>query len=137
MITPPRAAVRRLALGRVISVTGSLAATTALAFTLYERTGSAAWIAGTMVLTWGLTGMFGPVAGAIGDRFDRRLVMIWSDVGPAVCWAVMALFDAPVALLAIAFVGPCSRCRSSRRPELRSRTWPVRRTSRGRTASWR
>jgi MFS family permease len=105
MITPPRAAVRRLALGRVISVTGSLAATTALAFTIYERTGSAAWIAGTMVLTWGLTGMFGPVAGAIGDRFDRRLVMIWSDVGPAACWAVMALFDAPAALLAIAFVG--------------------------------
>ena len=32
--------VRRLALGRLISNTGSLAATTALAFTIYERTGS-------------------------------------------------------------------------------------------------
>jgi len=104
MITPPRVAVRRLALGRLISNTGSLAATTALAFTIYERTGSATWIAATMVLTWGLIGVVSPVAGAIGDRFDRRLVIIWSDVGAVVCWAVMSLFDEPATLLAIAFV---------------------------------
>ena len=38
MITPPRVAVRRLALGRLISATGSLAAGTALNYELYERT---------------------------------------------------------------------------------------------------
>ena len=103
-----RAAVRRLALGRLISRTGTLAGGTALAFTIYEETGSAAWIAGTMVLTWGFAGLLGPLAGAIGDRFDRRRVMIASDVAGASCWAVMALFDQPAALLGIGFLASVS-----------------------------
>jgi MFS family permease len=103
MITPPRVAVRRLALGRLISLTGTFAAGTALAFSIYQRTGSAAWVAATMVFTWGLIGLLGPIAGAIGDRFDRRHVMIWCDIGAGGCWALMALFEEPVALVAIAF----------------------------------
>ncbi len=74
MNTPPRAAVRRLALGRFVSFTGTLAAGMALTFTIYERTGSAAWISATMLLTWGLVGFLRAVAGAVGDRFDRRRV---------------------------------------------------------------
>ena len=41
MLTPPRTAVRRIALGRLISLTGSIAAYTALTFHIYEVTGSA------------------------------------------------------------------------------------------------
>ena len=103
-MTPARAAVRRLALGRFISLAGSLAAGTALTFTLYERTGSAAWVAATMLLTWGIVGFFGPVAGAIGDRFDRRRVMIVCELGATLCWLVMIPFEEPAVLLAIAFV---------------------------------
>jgi hypothetical protein len=44
-MTAARAAVRRLALARVISVTGSAAAYTALMFEIYERTGSSVWLA--------------------------------------------------------------------------------------------
>src|SRR5438093_3978715 len=104
-MTPARTAVRRLALGRVISFTGTFAAGTALTFTIYQRTHSTLWVSATILLTWGLIGFFGPVAGAVGDRFDRRRVMIVSEVGATVCWIAMAFFvDAPAALLAVAFV---------------------------------
>jgi MFS family permease len=47
----PRSAVRRLALARLISITGGAAAFAALNFTVYERTGSAAWLSVSLLLT--------------------------------------------------------------------------------------
>jgi hypothetical protein len=41
-VTPPRTAVRRLALGRAISVAGTFAAGTALLYTIYRETQSTA-----------------------------------------------------------------------------------------------
>jgi MFS family permease len=103
-VTPSRTAVRRLALGRFLSLTGTFAAGTALTYTIYQRTGSTVWISATMLLTWGIIGFLGPLAGAIGDRFDRRRVMIVSELGAAACWTVMAfLVDSPAALLGVAF----------------------------------
>ena len=103
--TPARTAVRRLALSRFISFTGSVAASTALSYSLYEETGSAAWVAAAMILTWGIIGVLGPITGAIGDRYDRRLVMILGETAAAVCWFAMApLTDVPVILLALAFL---------------------------------
>jgi len=105
MTTSPRAAVRRLALGRVISLTGTFAAGTALNYSIYQRTHSTAWLSAAMLTTWGVVGFFGPVAGAIGDHFDRRRLMIYAEIGAAVCWAVMAfLVRAPALVLAVAFV---------------------------------
>lgn len=105
MPTSSRAAVHRLAFGRLISLTGTFAAGTALNFTIYDRTGSAAWLAATMLLTWGLTGFLGPVAGALGDRFDRRRVMIVSETAAAGCWIALAfLAHSPAALLGLAFI---------------------------------
>ena len=77
--TRPRAAVRRLALGRLISVTGGAAAYTALNFTVWDRTHSPGMQALSLMLTFGVAGILGPFAGALGDRFDRRKVMIWSE----------------------------------------------------------
>jgi MFS family permease len=100
-----RAAVRRLALGRVISSTGTFAAGTALTFAIFERTRSPAWISATLLLTWGVIGFFGPLAGLIGDRYDRRRVMIFGESGAAVCWLAMAFVPRePTLLLAIAFL---------------------------------
>ncbi|MGH2636873.1 MAG: MFS transporter, partial [Actinomycetota bacterium] len=104
MITPPRAAVRRLALGRLISLTGTYAAGTALTFSIYDRTGSALGIAGTMLLTWGLVDLLAPLGGALGDRFDRRRLMIGSELASAACWSVMVMLDETSALLAVAFI---------------------------------
>jgi len=93
-----------LALGRAISVAGTFAAGTALVYTIYRETQSTAWISATMLLTWAVIGFFSPLAGALGDRFDRRRVMIVSESAAALCWFVMAFVtQSPAVLLAIAF----------------------------------
>ena len=103
--TPPRTAVRRLAVSRLVSLTGTIAAETALSYWIYRETGSAAWVAATLVLTFGIVGLFGPIAGALGDRYDRRVVMITGESLTAVCWAAMAVVaDAPAVLLVLAFL---------------------------------
>lgn len=101
--TAPRTAVRRLALGRLISIGGSAAAYTALMFTVYERTGSAVWLSAALVATEGASGLLGPIASLLGDRFDRRRVMILSDLAAAVCFGAMALAGSPGLLVAFAF----------------------------------
>lgn len=102
--TSRRSAVRRLALGRLISMTGTFAAGISLTFVLYARTGSATWVSATALLTWGIPGFLAPLAGAIADRFDRRRLMIWSEVAAGLCWVVLALTDGPATMLALAFV---------------------------------
>jgi MFS family permease len=103
MITRSKAAVRRLAVARLISLTGGAAAFMALNFHIYQRTGSATWVAATLFLTFGTIGFASPFAGALGDRFDRRRVMIASDLTAAVFFLAMAMVDAPWLLLALAF----------------------------------
>ncbi len=99
-----RTAVHRLAIARLISVMGGAAAYTALMSTIFERTGgSPAWLSGTLLLTFGVGGLVGPFAGHLGDRFDRRTVMIVSELAGAVAFTAMALVDSPAALLAFAF----------------------------------
>jgi MFS family permease len=99
-----RAPVRRLATARLISVTGSAAAYMALNFVIYQRTHSATWVAATLFLTFGTVGFASPFAGALGDRFDRRKVMIGSDLAGAACFLGMALVHAPWLLLLFAFL---------------------------------
>lgn len=103
-MTAPRTAVRRLALARLISITGSAAAYTALIFAIYEQTGSAAWLAAALLLTEGVSGLAGPLVSVLGDRFDRRRVMIVSDLAAAGCFAMMALVDSPGPLVFVAFL---------------------------------
>ncbi len=103
-MTAPRSAVRRLATARIISITGGAAAYTALNFTIFERTGSAAWVAVSLLLTFGVTGFVGPPAGILGDRFDRRKVLIASDLAGAACFAMMAVSSEPAWLLPWAFL---------------------------------
>jgi MFS family permease len=108
-MTAPRPAVRRLALARLISVTGSAAAYTALMFEIYDQTGSAVWLAAALIVTEGVTGLVGPVASVLGDRFDRRHVMITSDLAAGACFAGMAVVaSSPGPLVAIAFLSALS-----------------------------
>lgn len=104
MVTSFRMAVRRLALARLISLTGGAAAYLALNFVIYERTGSATWVAAALFLTFGTIGFVSPLAGALGDRFDRQRVMIASDLAAAVCFLAMALVRDPALLLMFAFL---------------------------------
>lgn len=103
-VTAPRTAVRRLAAARILSITGGAAAYTALNFTIFDRTGSAAWVALSLLLTFGVTGLVMPPAGILGDRFDRRKVLIASDLAGAACFAMMAVSSEPAWLLPWAFL---------------------------------
>ncbi|MGZ4148481.1 MAG: MFS transporter [Actinomycetota bacterium] len=105
MQTPPFVAVRRLAVARCISVAGSMAAYTALIDLVYRRThGSTVYLSATILLTIGAVGLLEPVGGAVADRFDRKRVLIWSDLVSAALFVVLALVHAPWQLLTVALM---------------------------------
>jgi MFS family permease len=99
-----RSAVRRVAAARLISGVGSEAAFTALLFVLYRRTGSAAWVSAALLATFGTIGILTPLAGSLGDRFDRQRIMISSDVLGAACFAALAVARSPGQLVALGFL---------------------------------
>lgn len=103
MTRSPRSNVRRLAVGRLISVTGGAAAYTALNYTVWERTHSPYMQALSLLLTFGVAGLIGPFTGALGDRFNRRTVMIWSEVISAGFFAAMVFAEDPGLLIVLAF----------------------------------
>jgi MFS family permease len=99
-----RSAVRRIALARVVSSTGSTAAYTALTYAIYHRTGSTTWVSVAVFVTLAANGILMPVGGWIGDRFDRRRVMIASDLLAAVLFVAVAFVEEPWLLVSLAFL---------------------------------
>jgi MFS family permease len=99
----PRSNVRRLAIGRLISVTGGAAAYTALMFTVWNETHSATWQSVALLLTFGVVGIMSPITGHLGDRYDRRKVMIISEALAASIFLAMAFVHSPAILIALAF----------------------------------
>src|SRR4051794_9153241 len=97
--------IRRLAFGVFLSSAGSWAASIAVSYYVFRVTGSAVWVAGTLFFTFGVIGLFTPIAGKIADRYDRRLVMISADLGSAVCWFALIWVRDPAWVIAIAFLG--------------------------------
>src|SRR5205809_7876819 len=57
----------------------------------------------SLLLTFGVAGLLGSFAGALGDRFDRRKVMIWSEAISAAFFLAMVFVHAPVSLIVLAF----------------------------------
>src|SRR5580765_639613 len=86
-----RGSVRALAAARLVSVGGSQAAQIALAYTVYKKTGSAAWVSAALVASAGVVGLVGPVSGWIGDRYDRRRVMVVAELAGAAGWVAVLL----------------------------------------------
>ena len=85
MSSPPhphshRPNVRRIAVARAISIAGGEAAYVAIVATMLDRTGSAVWVSAALLAWIGVGGLAAPIAGSLGDRFDRRRVMIISDL---------------------------------------------------------
>jgi MFS family permease len=98
-----RSAVRRVAVARGISLTGSGAAFTVLAYIVYRLTGeSAIWLSVTLLLTMGVQGLVQPFASWLGDRFDRRRVLVISDIGAAAGFVGLAFARTPGQLVALA-----------------------------------
>jgi DHA3 family macrolide efflux protein-like MFS transporter len=96
--------VRRLATAALLSGTGSSVAAIALSFYMYARTNSPFWVARTLQVTFGLNGVFAPVAGWIADRYDRRTVMITCDLLSAAAWTTLVFLHSPLPLLVGVFI---------------------------------
>jgi MFS family permease len=102
--TPPRNAIRRLAAARVISVTGTEASWIALMVAIYASTHSTAWMSAALFAAIGAEGAATSLLGTLGDRFDRRRVMIASELAAAIVAAAMALTGSPLALVILALM---------------------------------
>jgi MFS family permease len=73
------AVARRLALGRLISLSGGSAAYIALVRAVYDG-GRPLWVSAAIFSSVVATVASAPFAGWLGDRFDRRVVMIGADL---------------------------------------------------------
>jgi MFS family permease len=99
-----RRSVRQLAAARFASTGGSQAAQVALAYTIYERTGSALWVSASLVASAGIVGVVAPLSGRLSDRGDRRRVMVAAEVAGAAGWLAVLLADTPLLLVLAALV---------------------------------
>jgi CRP-like cAMP-binding protein/predicted MFS family arabinose efflux permease len=98
---------RYLAASLTVSQVGDWLYGVALVVYVFDQTGSPAWVAASVILRLVPYVLFGAVGGAIADRFDRRAVMIATDLGRAACMlglAAVVVAGAPVWLaLLLAF----------------------------------
>ncbi len=101
---PGRPAIYRVAAGGLVSSLGSGATAVAFGFFLYDRTRSAVWLSAWYFLSFGISGILTPVAGWLADRFDRRRLIIWSELAATVCSLALIVTNDPVVLVGIAFI---------------------------------
>lgn len=74
----------------------------ALVAIVYDRSGhSGAWVAAVLVVMFGVTAAVGPWAGALGDRVDRRFLMIGSDLAAAATFVGIAFASGILGLCAL------------------------------------
>jgi MFS family permease len=87
-------AFRRLLTGLAVSQIGDWLYNLALVALVYERTHSALWAGVTTAARVIPMVVLGPLGGVVADRFDRRLVMIASDLVRLVLMLALALVAA-------------------------------------------
>ena len=85
-------------------IAGAEAAYIAIVATMLDRTGSAAWVSAALLAWIGIGALVAPIAGSLGDRYDRRRVMIISDLAGAATFVAIAFVHDPAALLALTVV---------------------------------
>jgi predicted MFS family arabinose efflux permease len=101
---------RRLLASLAVSQAGDWLYNLALLAFVYERTGSTAWVGITTAARILPEVVLGPIGGVLADRYDRRMVMIASDVLRAAAMgalALVALTGAP-AILAPLLAAVCT-----------------------------
>ena len=80
-----------VAVGQIVSVTGSSLTGFALGAWVYQETHSTTLFSLILLFTVLPSLLFAPLAGALVDRWDRRRVMIAADSGAAVCTGLLML----------------------------------------------
>ena len=76
--------------GQLVSIVGSNLTRFALAIFVFRETGSATQLAGILLAAELPSILFTPIAGALVDRWDRRLTMILADTGAGVATLTVA-----------------------------------------------
>lgn len=121
---------RRLLAAMAVSQLGDWMYNVALLAFVFEHSQSSAWVGATTVARVLPVVLFGPLAGILGDRFDRSKLMVVSDlarVGAMVGLVAVARYELPLvlvpALAALATVsGSCyPSCVAASLPRLLSR----------------
>lgn len=100
-LTPSKLAVQRLAVSRGITFAGGSGAFWALSAVLFAETHSVTLVAAAALASFSVPALLSPVAGALGDHFDRRHVMASSEIGGALCFGLMTIFTGPAALVGL------------------------------------
>src|SRR3954464_13505410 len=103
--TPYKTAVNRLSIGRMLSVAGGEVAFVALMALVFGRTHSAIWGSAALLAAVAAYGLAPPFAGLLGDRYDRRIVMVCSDAAGAVINVALVFAHAPTLSIALAALG--------------------------------
>jgi CRP-like cAMP-binding protein/predicted MFS family arabinose efflux permease len=85
---------RWLVSGLTISGMGDWLYSVALLVWVFDETGSAAWVAAASIIRLVPSAIFGAVAGDLASRYDKRLVMIASDIVRAAMMLLVALVAA-------------------------------------------
>jgi len=93
------AALRRLTVARVVSFVGDSLSLVALMLHVAATSGQAIAVAALLLVGDVVPSLFAPLAGAIGDRFDRRTVMIVCELVRGAALLAIALTLPPLPLL--------------------------------------
>ncbi|MEU4781489.1 amino acid adenylation domain-containing protein [Micromonospora sp. NPDC023633] len=80
-----------VAFGQLVSLIGTGLTGFALSLWVYQRTGSISWFALASVLALLPAVVLSPIAGALADRWDRRLIMVCADSFAACGTVVLAV----------------------------------------------
>jgi MFS family permease len=119
--------MRRLLTALAVSQAGDWLYNLALVVLVLDRTHSSAWVAVTTAARVAPMIVGGPFGGVVADRFDRRMLMVVSDLVRAACMlglAAVAVLHLPIALapvlaaLATAASTPYPPCVAATTPRL-------------------
>src|SRR4051794_29596242 len=91
VIANPRTVFLTVWTSQLISALGTGLTEFALGVTVYQRTGSTSQFALAMVCAMLPAILISPFSGALADRFDRRSMMMFSNVASAVVIVVLVL----------------------------------------------
>ncbi|MBI2705643.1 MAG: MFS transporter [Actinobacteria bacterium] len=97
-----RPAFRRLLAAQTISRAGDTFNMVAVVVVVYQLTGSGLQVAGTVAFEVAPVILFGVIAGAVVDRYDRRVVMVAADLSRAAVAVSLVLVHDQVAVIYLA-----------------------------------
>ena len=100
----PLSGVRRLAFALAVTRIGATAAYVAVAVQIWRLTHSAAWDTAALLLTFGVGGVLPLLTSPVADRFDRRRVMVLSQLAVATTWIALAAWHSPTGLVVLGLV---------------------------------